>query len=223
MIDRSGHLDEDQVVALALGELTGRERADALEHLAACRTCRDEVDSLVAVSDEILLLAPDAEPSAGFESTVLDRFVSAAPERRRSRPIVAILAAVAAAVAIIVAGAVVIGAVVGNDDQPALAEAPLVTPTGLEVGAAWSTGSDPAWILVSVPGWAAWDESTAAPDEYRLRVELDDGSTSELGPVEFHDDTGSWAMTTSLATEHVRSVAVIDATGRVWCAATFDA
>jgi hypothetical protein len=221
--DRVEHLDDGRVVALALGELTGRERADALQHLVACRTCRDDVDSLVAVSDEVLLLAPQAEPSAGFESAVLDRFEFAEPERSRARSRVSIVAAVAAVIAFVVAGAVVVGVVAGREEGPALAEAPMITPTGLEVGRAWSTGSDPAWILVSVPSWNVWDESAGSPGEYWVRVELDDGSTTELGPVEFHGDTGSWAMTTSLATEDIRSVAVVDSTGRVWCAASFEA
>ena len=219
MTDAVEHLDDARATALAVGELTGRERAEALEHLLVCRACRDEVDSLVDVSEEILLLAPEAEPPAGFESAVLERFEfverAAAPRRRW-------LAGVAAAVvAGLVAGAVVIGVLAAHDDGPALAESPMVTPSGLEVGSAWSAGSDPSWILVSVPGWAAWDASITEPGEYRLRVELDDGTSAEFGPVTFHDDTGSWATTTSLDTGHIRSVAVVDATGHVWCEAVF--
>ena len=224
MTDVSEHLDDGLLVALALGQVTGRDRAVALEHLVACHRCHDAVDSLVAVSDEILLLAPQAEPPPGFESAVLDRFDVAGTASSRRRPTtVRLLVAIAAAVAIIVAAGVVVLGTVARDDEPVMAEAPMVTPSGLEVGSVWSTGSDPAWILVSVPDWRSWDGSYAAPGEYRLLVALDDGSTVELGPVRFHEDTGSWAVTTSVATEHIRSVAVSDSTGRVWCAATFDA
>ena len=56
---------------LALGLLSGPDRAAGLSHMAACPTCRERVDDLSRVADRLLLLAPDAEPPAGFESRVL--------------------------------------------------------------------------------------------------------------------------------------------------------
>ncbi|MEA2932255.1 MAG: hypothetical protein QOI56_1040 [Actinomycetota bacterium] len=56
---------------LALGLLSGPERAAALSHLAACPACREQVDGLARIADRLLQLAPDAEPPAGFESRVL--------------------------------------------------------------------------------------------------------------------------------------------------------
>jgi anti-sigma-K factor RskA len=58
---------------LALGVLTGRERARALAHLDGCEPCREQVRELSMVGDELLALLPSAEPPAGFESRVLDR------------------------------------------------------------------------------------------------------------------------------------------------------
>jgi anti-sigma-K factor RskA len=58
---------------LALGVLTGRERARALAHLDGCEACREQVRELSMVGDELLALLPSAEPPAGFESRVLDR------------------------------------------------------------------------------------------------------------------------------------------------------
>ncbi len=223
MTDRSDHLDDSQVVALAVGELTGRERASALEHLLACRTCRDEVDSLVAVSEELLLLAPEAEPAAGFESAVLGTLDLPSSTRSATRRSRTVLGAVAAAVAILVAGVALGALATARHAAPALAEAPMVTPTGLDVGSAWSTGSDPGWILVSVPGWAVWEDPATEPGAYELRVELADGSRVDFGPVTFRDDTGSWATTTTLEPDEIRSIAVVDETGHVWCSATFDA
>ena len=58
---------------LALGVLTGRERARALAHLDGCESCREQVRELSMAGDELLALLPPAEPPAGFESRVLER------------------------------------------------------------------------------------------------------------------------------------------------------
>jgi anti-sigma-K factor RskA len=64
---------------LALGVLTGRERARALAHLDGCESCREQVRELSMAGDELLALLPPAEPPAGFESRVLDRLGLVAP------------------------------------------------------------------------------------------------------------------------------------------------
>jgi hypothetical protein len=69
---------------LALGVLTGRERAAALAHLDGCESCREQVRELTMAGEELLALLPSHEPPAGFESRVLDRIGLAAPSRRES-------------------------------------------------------------------------------------------------------------------------------------------
>jgi hypothetical protein len=69
----------DVAVELALGVLTGRERAAALAHLDTCDGCREDVRQLMATSDQLLALLPPAEPPAGFETRVLDRLGLSAP------------------------------------------------------------------------------------------------------------------------------------------------
>jgi anti-sigma-K factor RskA len=64
---------------LALGVLTGRERAAALAHLGGCEPCREQVRELAMAGDELLALLPAAEPPAGFESRVLERIGLTAP------------------------------------------------------------------------------------------------------------------------------------------------
>ena len=64
---------------LALGVLTGRERAAALAHLDGCESCREQVRELTMAQDELLALLPSAEPPAGFESRVLERIGLTAP------------------------------------------------------------------------------------------------------------------------------------------------
>jgi anti-sigma factor RsiW len=91
---------------LALGILDGEQRAQALRHLAECRECRRAVEELTAVADELVMLAPEREPPAGFETRVLARLqppsADTRPARRRRR-LLAPLAAAAAAAAVAVA------------------------------------------------------------------------------------------------------------------------
>jgi anti-sigma-K factor RskA len=65
---------------LALGVLTGRERAKALAHLDHCRACGEDVRRLMATAEELLRLLPASAPPAGFETRVLDRLGLAGPD-----------------------------------------------------------------------------------------------------------------------------------------------
>ena len=71
---------------LALGVLTGRERAAALAHLDGCESCREQVRELTMTGEELLGLLPSREPSAGFETRVLDRLGLGAPPHRPGGP-----------------------------------------------------------------------------------------------------------------------------------------
>lgn len=61
---------------LALGLLTGEERARVLAHLEQCETCRADVASLATAADEVLLAAPEVTPPAGFRDRVLARIAT---------------------------------------------------------------------------------------------------------------------------------------------------
>src|ERR1700753_1531154 len=66
--------DFDDVAAeLALGVLTGRERAEAVAHLDGCDSCREHVRQLSLTGEEMLGLLPSREPTEGFESRVMAR------------------------------------------------------------------------------------------------------------------------------------------------------
>jgi hypothetical protein len=67
---------------LALGVLTGRERAAALAHLDGCESCRELVRELTMTGEELLALLPSREPPPGFETRVLERIGQTAPGNR---------------------------------------------------------------------------------------------------------------------------------------------
>jgi hypothetical protein len=76
----------DVAAELALGVLTGRERAAASAHLEHCKDCREDVRQLMATGERLLELLPPAEPPAGFESRVLERLGMSAPPQGQPEP-----------------------------------------------------------------------------------------------------------------------------------------
>ena len=79
----------DVAAELALGVLTGRERAEALAHLDRCPACQENVRQLTVTGEQLLRLLPVGRPPPGFETRVLERLDSAGcwpPRLSRWRP-----------------------------------------------------------------------------------------------------------------------------------------
>jgi hypothetical protein len=75
----------DVAAELALGVLTGRERATAIAHLDQCRACREEVHQLMAVGGLLPELLPPVGPPAGFETRVLQLLGASAQSESQSQ------------------------------------------------------------------------------------------------------------------------------------------
>lgn len=206
--------DRGLAADLALGLLTGAERAAALEHVAACARCAALVGELGAVADSLLLAAPEAEPPPGFESAVVAR-VARGPRRWPPR-----LLALAAAVALVLAGFAG-GTLLDGRRSEATASAAMTTPAGRRVGVVWRHDGEPSWLFVSVPAWSRWESPTGEPVRYRLRVELADGHRVEVRDVRLDEGGGSWGTTTTVDVTAIRAVSIVDDTGRVWCTGRF--
>jgi hypothetical protein len=222
--ERRGDCDALGPVAaeLALGTAEAGERGAALAHLDTCPTCRARVRELSEAVDQLLALAPEAEPPPGFESAVLDQIAVEAEQRSvrpARRPRVALLAAAAV---VLVLGGVGIGLAANEDgvaDAESLAEAPMATLSGERVGEVWRYGNDNAVVVVSVPAWAGDD--SPSHDRYRLRLDLADGGTADLGPLELDDAGSSWASATGVEGDEIAGVSVVDDRGLVWCSGRF--
>ncbi|HZA86627.1 MAG TPA: zf-HC2 domain-containing protein [Acidimicrobiales bacterium] len=216
---------------LALGLLTGEERAAALEHLEACQACRAEVASLAGVADDVLLTAPEITPPAGFDGRVLAGLTAArsaaSPHRRagaahmqprqhrqhRRRRVVlgAALAAAAAAV-------VLVAAVLVSRDDPVtsdLATVEMRTGVGEVVGEATLRDGDPATVAVDVPGWA---DIANRGDNYWLAIELVDGSRTMT---HIATDHTWWEVPVEADADDIAAVSMLDGEGRVWCTGRF--
>lgn len=209
---------------LALDVLDGRDRAAALTHLEGCWSCRSEVSSLTEAADELLLLAPSALPSPGFENRVLARIehsstppAASEPVRHRGWP-PRVLAVVVAAV---VLPLVILASGVGQSDV-AVASTEVRTGKGEFVGHAYLR-HDPSSIVLTVPGWMELVGRYNEPAEeiYWLSVERDDGS-SDLLPLTPAPGDQSWRVSIDGPVDTVSSVAVVDDQGRVWCSGRFE-
>jgi hypothetical protein len=155
---------------LALGALTGRERAGALAHLDRCEACRQKVSRLMVTSGELLELLPASDPPPGFEARVLERLGLAAFGRaivsqasrvgnlrrrrghRRREPGRSrrLLAVAAAAVVVAGLGGWGLGAGVSPAGYVSLSSAALVSPGHRAVGEIFAYGGSPEWVYVSV-------------------------------------------------------------------------
>src|SRR5262245_6257027 len=212
----------DAAPELALGILPGDERAAALAHLDECPSCQQQVGSLVGLADQLLLLTPTAEPSAGFEQRVLASLAipatSARPSRTRRRATRATIAALALAAGIILAVALWWSS--QTTPTPLVAEK-MRTSNGTVVGEALVHRERPAVLFMSLPGWAAqvtpYGDAGAA---YTLRIERRDAPATLL-PVSMTADA-SWTTTLDFDPRTITSVAMVDSQGRVWCRAQFD-
>jgi hypothetical protein len=199
---------------IALGIADGAERAQALRHLAECAECRRMVEELSAVTDELLLLAPQREPPAGFESRVLAQLTPARRHRFR-RLLVPLAAAAAAAVA---ATAVVLG--VTSDDRHLAAHyrdtlavahgssfkaARLRGPGGERVGVVYGYRGAPSWIFVAL-------YRPYRAEAYKVELATTSGRRVAVPSLRLDPVTGSAGQAIPLDLERVSTVRLVGAT-----------
>ena len=199
---------------LALGVLSGRERADALGHLDGCSSCRHLVTSLSGATDELLrTFAPSIEPPAGFEARVLAALTPPRPRdassARRHRTVAAL--AVAACLAFLVGALLTLDA----SPKPALAAAEMKTDSGEVVGWILVDRGEPA-VYMTLPRWAQQTQRYGREGAtYSLQLTSRTG-THRVLPVSL-DSLAGWKATLDLDPGAFTSAELIDGSGHVWC------
>jgi hypothetical protein len=228
---------------LALGVLTGRERAVALEHLDRCDACRENLRQLSLAGDELLSLLPAIEPPPGFETRVLDRLGIAAsgpgpgtgpgpgsrPQARaggghRRRPgragITGLTRRTLAAAAVVLA---VLGAALGGwgvraaTTHPAsssLRSAALLSAGQLAVGKVFLYNGSPRWVYMSV-----YLESAKGPVTCELVGQ--DGRVTRLGTFWMSDGYGAWGSPDPVDDGPITAARLVSANGTVLATARF--
>jgi len=198
---------------LALGALTGPERAEVVAHLDGCPSCQALVGEYASVADALLDLAPEAEPASELAPPVLGAMQPARHRRRRHR----VAALVAAATLALTAGTGLTVALVARDGSgsastattSALRSAPMVGAGDVTVGRVVSTGDRPPKLAVSVDYWV--------PDGHYQLAALDgNGGTEPVGSLQVSGGRGAWTgRTTSVG--HPVAVELVDQSGNVVC------
>jgi hypothetical protein len=206
---------------LALGILSGAERAEVLLHVNGCARCQAYVAELTEAADAIPQLAPEAEPPVGFESRVLRRLDEG--ERRTRRRWIA--AAVAVAAAAIIMSVTVVRVIESNDTTTVEASRPTATQVGsTPVAVAMQGGVVQAaagWAFVSDHHGVAVTVNYGIPSgRYAVQVTPSRGASTSIGTMQVVDGRGTWTGHSADALRAGSRLALVDATGAEMCHGT---
>lgn len=202
---------------VALGVAGGEERARVLGHLVGCSECRKLVAELSEVADELLLLAPEAEPPSGFESRTLTRFSARRPRRWRAVAVAALVAIASAAGVFFATGP---DRELASRYRNALDEAngnyfgvlPLMEQDKEKVGNLFVYDGARSWIYVSF-------DADVSPGRYRAELMTRDGELLELGTFDLSHDDMDWGGEVPGSLRQIHAVRVVaDQTNEVMLA-----
>jgi hypothetical protein len=206
---------------LAAGVASGDERARALAHLTGCPDdCRQALqDAATLVDDLMLVLAPEHEPSAGFESRVLAALPATRPHRRRRPTPRLVLRAAAAVLAAALVAVLAVGLTwrhTADDRRLAanyrhtlavadgryLTAAGLAAASGQQAGHVFAYQGSPSWLFV---------ELTAAPASgpYAIRLVTTDNRTVNAGICRVTAGSGSYGRTIGVPVSAIRRVELV--------------
>jgi hypothetical protein len=199
---------------LALGIVSGPERAEALQHGSECGPCRALVGELAEAADALPLLAAEAEPPPGFEERVLAALKA---PRRRNRLRIAAVVAVAAAAATIVS-------IVGVRVVESVQETNRIVTAASDVRSAQMNGADNVevgnvYVSNGLPSSVVVNVNYLVPSG-NYGIEFRNGATDKhLGDVSIHDGRGSWGGVAALPGGAAGSIVLVGADGAVACEA----
>ena len=196
---------------LALGALTGPERAAVIAHLDGCPSCQALVGEYASVADALLELVPEAEPAAELAPPVLEAMRP--PRRHPLRRRVAALAAAALVVIGVGTGLTVARLPTGGGGSSsatqALRSTPMLGAGDRTVGRVVTTRDRPPTVAVSVDYWVT-------DGSYQVAVRDQAAGSAPVGTVEVADGRGTWTGSTS-PVDHPVAVMLLDPSGQVVC------
>ena len=217
----------DSAAELALGVLTGRERAEALAHLDHCEACREHVRQLTMTGEQMLGLLPTAEPPAGFETRVMDRLGLTVPAPQPLRPRrqrnmwghIPRRMLAAAAVVVAVLGAALGGWGLHAATRPAatssLSSATLVAASDHEnVGKVYVFNGDKPWMYMSV-------DVESGNETVICQLVSADGHVTTVGSFQLADGYGAWGSPAWTGHGAPTGARLVTANGTVLASGTF--
>ena len=199
---------------VALGVADGEDRASVLDHVVDCSECRQELEDMTALADDLVVLAPEHEPPLGFELRTVRGLQPKSRRPRRWRiPAVAFAAAALAATTATASVLLLVRddrrlageyrATLSEANGTAFRAVPLRDTAGGKAGTAFVYEGAPSWMLVTVDS-----SSPASQAELVTR----DGRTVSLPA--FTLSSRSWGGVLPLDARQVAAIHLLDATGR---------
>jgi len=223
------HPESDELVSLALGDVTSETSEQLTAHLATCAECRDEYAALSDGVQQVLVATPAVAPPAGFSGRVLAAMAAAdgptvtriESVRPRRRTFVLVAAAIVLGLAVGVGGTLAATTmrqrVVATDHVPVAAQ--LLNAKGESVGSAGlATLDGRSYLLINV--------TTGRPGaSYECVLVGQDGKRTSGGSWSLTDEygtgvaSGSWVVPVTGA--QPASVELVSPSGNVWSRSTF--
>lgn len=207
---------DERAEDLALGFVEEPLRSRLLAHAGACPACRSLLDGLGSVVDRLLLVAPQEEPPAGFESRALAR-IGAPPVVNRERARVPLWAAAVAA--LVLGGFGFIAARRWVEPSPASGgpTAAIVAASGQEVGSVQLVAEPAPHVLVAI------SKPRPGPGVRNCELQRPDGSWVTVGSWEIADlASGIWAVGVDADLLGATAMRVTTPEGSVVATADFD-
>jgi hypothetical protein len=217
----------ENLAELALGILTGRARAATLAHVDSCAHCAEELEQLSRAADAVVSVAPELEPTVGFEVRLFNRMGLAddsapvpidrghgrrGPLRWAAGAPRWALASAAAVVALVVG--LSIGWSIGSSPgTPHSAQAGAVTTAvlkehGIAVGSVATYGGATPWMIVTM-------DDSSAHGALTCEVVTDSGVTHRIGTFTASYGYAAWDAPLKVAPQDVRRAEVVSSNGTV--------
>ncbi len=200
---------------VALGVADGEDRARVLEHVVDCSDCRQELEDLTSLADELVVLAPEHEPPLGFELRTIRRLQPKPEPRRRWRLPAVAFAAAALAATTATAGVLFLvrddrrlageyRATLSEAHGTAFRAVPLRDTGGGKAGTAFVYEGSPSWVLMTV-------DSLSSPAK---RAELVTRDRRRVPLPAFTLTSGSWGGVLPVDATDVAAIHLLDERGR---------
>jgi hypothetical protein len=213
----------DELAELALGVLTGRERARVLSHVESCPRCAEELEILSRAADSVVQAAPEMEPPLGFEVRLFERMgvTDVARRRRRLRPSRWVPAVVGVAAAAALVLGLALGLTSSSPTPTVTAQRPgadrvmtaALVEQGTTVGHVMAVGGAKPWISMMM-------SDSTAHGTVNCVVVTDDGVTHHVGTFVADEGYGAWIAPLHVNPADVRSAEVVSPSGTVIATAT---
>jgi Putative zinc-finger len=203
---------------LALGVLTGAERAEAVAHVNDCTRCRNLLADLSGAADTLTLVVPEREPPAGFERDVLAA-MQTRPRGARLRRVGALAIAAAVACIVTIVGVRVVDGsrepapVVRAPVTPEVVAAPMVGSDDQVVGQVFATTGEHPWAYLFV------EYGQMPAGSYRI-TRRDDSGSEAIGDMQVIDGRGFWGAPFA-PPDGEATIALVAADGTTVCEGVF--